>query len=470
MGTTVQPEYAGRQQPAIEVITFRPQPGPQWALAKCPVEDVLFGGARGGGKSYGLLLEWLGHATKHEKAARGIFFRRTYPELEEIERICSDIFPKTGARLNVGRRTWMWPNGATLRLRHLSRDEDADLYQGHSYSAIYLDEMTTFSSPVPIDKIRATLRSAAGVPCVFRASANPGGPGHNFVKARYIDPAPPLHAHYSEEAKCFRVFIPAKLDDNIALLSGDPHYWKRVEAAAAGNEALLRAWRHGDWNITAGGMFDDLWDANVHVLDPFKVPHSWKIYKAFDWGSSKPFSVGWWAIADGTVPHEGVKRLPRGSLVRIAEWYGWNGKPNEGMRMVSSEIARKILAMEEAMGYTVLPGPADLPSAQDAGMDMASDFARMGIRWEKIDSKFRIAGWQQIRRLLLAAKQVPMEEPGLFVFNTCRQFIRTVPVLSRNQENTDDADSTAEDHIADETRYMVMFRAKTAKVVQVVGN
>ena len=453
-------------QQRLQGEIWGPQPGPQTFLLSCCIEDIFIGGARGGGKTIGLLLDWASHADLYGKHAKGIFFRRTYPELEEVEVEAKMIFPGMGASLHTMRRTWVWPNGATLRMRYLSRDEDADHYQGHSYTSIFFDELGMYPSLKAVDKLRACLRSAAGVPCVFRCSGNPGGPGHNQVKTRYIDPAPPLTPFCATtklpdgtEARTWRVFIPATLDDNLKLQKADPEYWQRVSTAVAGNEALLKAWRWGIWDIVAGGIFDDLWDPSLHILSPFKIPRSWRVYRAFDWGSSKPFSVGWWAVSDGTPTAEG-RKFPPGTLIRIAEWYGWNGKPNEGLRMVSSEIARKILEMEEAMGYKVFPGPADLPSAQD-GADMAADFARLRVSWQEIDNKSRVAGWQQVRKRLLASKQTFLEDPGLFVFDTCRQFIRTVPILPRDTKNNDDVDSSAEDHCGDETRYMSMFRTKT---------
>jgi hypothetical protein len=256
-----------------------------------------------------------------------------------------------------------------------------------------------------------------------------------------------------------RCFIPATMDDNPILLHNDPLYWQRVVAAAGGNEALLKAWRYGAWDVVAGGMLDDVWQVRAHVLEPFDIPATWRIRRAFDWGSSKPFSVGWWAHADGEAPagpHNLVYR--KGTRFRLMEYYGWNGKPNEGLRMTNTEIARQIKVIEDSSPYKgrIEAGPADSQIFDVVnGRSIAQEMATQGIGWKPAQKGpgSRRQGWQVLRQLLKASQTWPMEEPGLFVFNTCRQFIRTVPVLPRDDRDADDADSDAEDHIADETRY-----------------
>lgn len=449
----------------VERVAFSAQPGtPQEWLIACPYEDVFFGGARGGGKTYGMIGDWIAHADLYHADAKGMFFRRTYDELDEVQDICRRILPQLGYTYSVQKRVWTSPQGATLTMRYLDRDADADRYQGLSKTWLCFEELTNWPSLEPIDKLRACLRSGAGVPCYFRASGNPGGVGHNAVKARYIDPSPPWIPFTDPESGTQRVFIPALLEDNPALYENDPDYWKRVEASAGGNQELLKAWRHGLWDIVSGGMFDDLWRRSIHVLEPFEIPKSWRVDRSFDWGSSKPFSVAWWAESDGTRAPNG-RTYPRGTLFRIAEWYGSTGKPNQGLKLLAPDIARGIVEREQLMPYTVHAGPADT-SIFDAGMiahtaSIADVMAAEGVEWTRADKSpgSRQTGWQRVREYLsayLVEEGQPMEEPGLFIFHNCLDFIRTFPVLPRDKTKTDDVDTKAEDHQADDLRYRLM--------------
>lgn len=443
-----------------EAVLWAPQSGPQTALLSCPAFEVFFGGARGGGKSDSVLGDWMKHATEFGEHARGIMVRREATQLEDIIARSQQLFTRLGWTWNGSTKTWRSAAGATLRFRHLWDEVAAESYQGHSYTRLYPEELTNWPSPGPLLRMSATLRSAHGVPVGIRATGNPGGPGHNWVKARYVDPAPPMTPILDPITGQSRVFIPSRLADNPALTSADPTYSARLHTV--GSAELVRAWLEGDWNVVAGGALDDIWtaaNAARIVLEPFAVPDSWRRLRSFDWGSSRPFSVGWWAVADGTAP-QGVPALPRGSLVRIAELYGWNGKPNEGSRRLASEIAREILAVEKEMGGPrVSPGPADSAIyATENGQNIADDMARLGVRWIEAEKGpgSRKAGLERVRRMLAAAAASPREEPGLFIFSTCRHAIRTLPTLPRDQKNMDDIDTAAEDHVYDEVRYTCM--------------
>lgn len=473
---------------AEERSGWSPQPGPQRLLVRCPVEDVLYGGARGGGKTDGVLGDWLFYQHRYGRAAKGIIFRRSYPELEEVEGRALTLFARASAEWKAQARTFTFPNGSTLRLRYLKRDQDAEGYQGHSYTWLAVDEAGNFASPVPIDKLRATLRSPEGIPVRLRLTANPGGVGHNWLKARYVEPAPALTPHVAEmemadgpPARVQRVYIPSTLDDNPVLAQNDPLYWQRV-ATAASSEAMLKAWRYGDWDIVAGGMLDDIWEqgrlprgAHKMVLTPFPIPSSWRIDRAFDWGSSKPFSVGWWAESDGTEATlaDGTKRSwPPGTLFRIAEWYGCRpGAPNEGLKMLAVEVADGIKEREGSFlwGPRVKDGPADSSIFDvENGRSIADDMAARGVRWERADKSpgSRKAGAEEVRKRLKAGLTHPMEEPGLFIFDHCREWIRTVPVIPRSDKNPDDVDTEAEDHSWDETRYRARFERPAGYAVR----
>ncbi len=280
--------------------------GPQIDLLSCPIEDVFYGGARGGMKTYGLILDFVAHANRYGQAARGIIFRRTYDELEEIERICQEILGGVW-QWSASRRTWTSPKGATLKLRYLDLDEDADHYQGHQYTKLYFDEAGQFPNPRPIDKLFGSLRSPEGVPCSRRLTGNPGGPGHSWLKQRYIAPAAPwtpfeyrpqpaLQPNWALRA----VFIPATLDDNPFLMRNDPGYEGRL--AAAGGPELFRAWRHGDWDVSGGAALDIV--PAKHLVRPFRggIPDYWDLFGAFDWGYAHWFVFAWYAVnEDGRI-------------------------------------------------------------------------------------------------------------------------------------------------------------------------
>lgn len=452
---------AGRNaaQADHRIVGWEPQPGPQTILLKCPADEIFFGGARGGGKSSGVQGDWLTHGNQYGRYARGIIFRKTYPEFEEILDQTHQVFPRFTGRYLVSKRTWIFRNGATLKLRYLEKQNDHNRYLGHQYTWMGFEELGSWPTSDPIDALKGALRSPHGVPIRWLATGNPGGAGHNWIKARFIDPAPPLTMHQDPVTKVWRVFIPAKLSDNKILMQNDPGYADRLRGVGAA--WLVEAWLSGNWDIVAGGMFDDVWRREIHVIPPFEIPKTWRIDRAFDWGSSKPFSVGWWAESDGSQAPNG-KHYPKGTLFRIGEWYGWNGKkPNEGLRMLAVEIARGIRDREQRMKLPIQVGPAD-PSifAAENGVCIANDMALPpgSIRWEPADASpgSRKTGWERIRKMLKASLKHPMEEPGLFVFETCRQFIRTVPLLPRDLKDPDDVDTDAEDHIGDETRYRVM--------------
>lgn len=235
------------------ISVWEPQPGPQTLLLQCPVEDVLFGGARGGGKSDALLGDWASHAGMYGENAKGIIFRKTTPELEDLILRSKEIYSAIGAKWITGIKTWIFPNGSRLRMRWLERDEDADRYQGHAYTHISFDEMGAWATPYGIDKLRATLRSAHGIPCVSRGSANPGGLGHIWLNERYIQKSKPFVPYFDESRKIWRVFIPSRVLDNKKLLDADPGYIDRLKSS--GPPWLVRAWLEGDWSAASADSF-----------------------------------------------------------------------------------------------------------------------------------------------------------------------------------------------------------------------
>lgn len=296
-----------------------PNPGPQTLLVTCPLWDVLYGGARGGGKTDGLLGDFIGfsiftdqvrngHATwpgvtlRRGAHARGLFVRRTYDELDEAVARSMELLEPLGATWKPSKYTWTLPWGGFLKMRYLQRDADASRYQGHSYNWLGVDEAGNFASPDPIKKLTATLRDRNGVPPRKRMSANPGGPGHGWLKADYVDPAAPMVPHVDPDTGLPRVYIPSRLQDNPALTENDPLYVTRLRGS--GPAWLVQAWLNGDWNAAPeGGIFRALWLRNAYAELPvapeaFMRVHSWDTaYKAEQ--HNDPSALTDWTAATG---------------------------------------------------------------------------------------------------------------------------------------------------------------------------
>lgn len=447
-------------------VIWAPQEGPQTALLQCPVFEVFYGGARGGGKTDGMIGDWLQHSSLYGEHAIGIFVRRNRTQLSEVIARTKQIFGKmAGAKYNETKSEWVMPEGGRLRFVYLERLADAENYQGHSYTRVYIEEVTNFPSPKPIDLLRATLRSAVGVPVGMRLTGNPGGPGHSWVKQRYITPAPEGYKilSYTDsvilpdgkivEVTLERVFIPSKLKDNPKLLYSQPTYV--LQLRQTGSEELVRAWLEGDWDSIQGAYFSDF-SYDRHVLPDViakHLPPHWTRFRAMDWGSAKPFCVGWYAVADGKTGPTMTKAdgtevpFPVGALIKYKEWYGWNGKPNEGLKMSARAVGSGIVELDKILGHNISYALAD-PSmfAEDGGPSIAEMMLGAGCMWQRADNK-RIPGWEQMHLRFQA------DPPMLYFLEGCEHTIRTVQLLQHDETKPEDLDTESEDHAADETRY-----------------
>jgi hypothetical protein len=455
------------------------------AFAYADIFEVLLEGSRGTGKTDSLLMDFAQHIGQGWGAEwRGILFRQTFPQLKDVIKKTKKWFPQIfpAASYNNSEHYWKWPTGEVLQLAYMSRPDDYWNYHGHEYPWVGFEELTTWPTDECYTRMFSCCRSTGDIrmPRKVRATTNPYGVGHNWVKARFGLPALPgkiINRTIHEEGKPPRVSIRSRLVDNKVLLATEPDYIEKIRAAAR-NPAELAAWIDGDWDIIAGGMFDDLWSPGVHIVpdvDLGRIPSSWRVNRSYDHGQSAPFSVGWWAQSNGEPITVDGRKLGtvRGDLIRIAEWYGWTGRPNEGVRMLSTDIADGIVERESAWklkGHS-RPGPADSSIFDDfePGKSVAGDMEARGVRWECADKGpgSRKQGWDQFRKLLAGAHPGEYgfrERPGLFVCRRCEQFIRTIPVLPRDDKDIDDVDTDAEDHIADEARYRLRERVRSANM------
>ena len=411
--------------------------GPQKKFVDSEHPHILFGGARGGSKSVGMLLAFRRHADRYGKEAQGLLFRRTFPETGELVKLGQYVFVQEGWEWKVGERKWVSPSGAVLQLKHLDEDADAMKLQGFSVTFLGFDELGNWPSAEPIDMLGATMRSAAGVPVLFRASANPGGPGHGWVKERYID---------ADDEK--RIFIPSKIQDNTPLMENDPGYIDRIKGS--GPPWLVKAWLEGDWNIAPGAYFEKIWDPSLHVVTPFEIPLEWRRWKAYDHGYKSPAGCVWFAQ-----DYDGIIYLYK-------ELY-WCSKPNKGSETPIEEIAKDIVdaeVKEKNLGVRFRNNVADSAIFMRDGRhkSVADVFADYGVVWEASSKGpgSRVQGLQEM---------VDRLNNGTFkVFNSCKHWLRTVPSLPADPKKIEDIDTTAEDHLFDATRYSLMTRrARTMK-------
>ncbi|MGI9502962.1 MAG: phage terminase large subunit, partial [Geminicoccaceae bacterium] len=340
-------------------------PGSQKIFLSCPIFEALLSGTRGGGKTDTLLMDFLQHVGQGWGAEwRGILFRTKFRDLNDVITKSLKWFPKVypTAAFNWSKCEWTFPQGEKLLFRHIRKASDYESYHGHAYPWIAFEELTNWPNDVVYKLMMSCCRSTViGMPRKFRATTNPYGIGHGWVKERFKLPGM-AHTVIRETGKPERVAIMSYLQENVHLLRAEPDYIERIREAAR-NHAEEKAWLLGSWDIVSGGMLDDVWNPRVHLIAPFPIPRTWRIDRSFDWGSSKPFSVGWWAESDGSTVETptGTRHTVKGDLFRIYESYGWTGEANTGRRMLAHDIAAGIVEREIKWGIRdlVVPGPAD---------------------------------------------------------------------------------------------------------------
>ena len=438
--------------------------------------EVLYGGAAGGGKSHLMrvvALLWCA-------AIPGLqvyLFRRVREDLiknhmEGPKGFRAMLAPWVQCKfvkiIDDEIRFW---NGSRIYLCHCKDEKDIYKYQGAEIHVLLIDELTHFTE-VMYRFLRNRVRMAGvDIPANWRgrfprimAGANPGNIGHQWVKAAFIDGDRPYIVRQMDDAEggMLRQFIPAMLEDNPSLYVDDPGYERKLEGL--GSAALVRAMRWGDWDVVEGAFFD-CWDAQRHVVKPFAIPDGWTRFVSMDWGSAKPFSIGWWAIASETVSvpngNHHLVRLPRGCLVRYREWYGAKG-PNVGIRLTNEAIADGIKDRErgEKITYRVIDPACGI---SQGGPSIMEQMAARGVYWTKADNsrvagKGPIAGWSLMRARFVGDAE---GNPMIACFETCRDSIRTIPALQHDKVTPEDLDTDMEDHAADEWRYASSSRPWT---------
>lgn len=468
-----------------------PNPGGQFLLFCCPIEDVLIEGDRGGGKTEALVLDYLADVGKgFGDRWIGAIFRREYKDLNDVitkaKRLIRAYFP--GARFfkSAADLKFVFPEGEELLFRHGKTFDDYMSYHGQEIPWQGHEELTGSPDPIFFDAMYSCCRtSVPGIRPRRRSTTNPYGPGHSWVKHRYIDDCEPGQIKTTlvpnpedpdgEPIKLQSTRIRCMRADNPHLVENDPKYLARLVTGASENK--IKAWVHGDWDIIAGMYFSNAIDPMYNRLPSLKnhIPPGWKIYRAYDHGFSKPYSVGWYLESPGTpltMPSGGQLTLPKGSLIRFAELYGWNGRANEGEKILASEIAVRIIKKERELGIhdRVRPGPADSAIFDNDRGDSIHDEMK-GVRFIpcRKGPGSRVRGWQKLSQLLQAAHSVPVEERCLMVTEDCPHFWRIMPLMQEDERDMDDIDTDLEDHLPDEVRYMIDTPLSTGGLIGVTG-
>lgn len=464
-------------------VVWAPHPGSQTLFLTCPCDEVLYHGTRGPGKTDALIMDFAREVGQGYGAAwRGILFRQTFPQLKDVIRKTQKWFPQIfpNATYNASDHEWRWSTGETLLLSYMDKPEDYWNYHGHEYPWIGWEELTNWRTMECYEAMLACNRTSdAGIPRRVRATCNPWGAGHHAVKHYFIDPAPACvpvteqskHPLTGEVLTRTRTHIFGHLFENTTLLENDPEYLINLQRIK--DKAKRDAWLRGSWDITAGSFFGEAWKAERNVINhPWTPPKGWLCYASFDWGSASPFSVGFWCESDGTQAPDG-KYYPRGALIRFDEWYGGKrDEPNVGLKLSNQDIGAGIVSRLQAYennGLRFRVGPAD-PSIfkEDGGPSIYAQM-KQGAQGRELFNKAdntRIAGWKRMAEMMVGDDD---RGPMLHVMANCRAWLRTVPILGRDDRNWDDIDTDEEDHAADETRYMCMWRPKEAKVVRLTG-
>jgi hypothetical protein len=437
-------------------IVFKPNAGPQTDFLAAGEREVLYGGSAGGGKSYAMLadpLRYMGHPS-----FSGLLLRHTTEELRELVWKSQEIYPKIwkGIKWSERKMQWTAPSGARLWMSYLDRDDDVLRYQGLAFSWIGFDELTQWNKPFAWNYMRSRLRTAASdLPIYMRATTNPGGPGHGWVKKMFIDPAPygktfdatdietgevlkyPAGHSKAGQSLFKRKFIPARLSDNPYLSREGDYEAMLLSLPEQQRKQLLE----GDWDIKEGAAFTEF-NRDIHVVEPFNIPHNWVKFRACDYGYGSYSAVLWFAVS------------PSEQLIVYRELY-----VSKVLATDLADMINELEAEDGGMKYGVLDSSL-WHKRGDTGPSLAEQMIMRGCRFRPSDRSkgSRVSGKNEIHRRLQVDEYT--EEPRIVFFNNCTNTVSQLPSIPLDKKNPEDVDTRAEDHLYDALRYGIMSRPR----------
>jgi len=432
-------------------VIFKPNSGPQTDFLAAPERDVLYGGQAGGGKSYSLIIDPLRYA--HRPKHRALIMRKTLNELGELIDNTRELYPRAfpGAKYQEAKKTWIFPSGAKIIFGYLEKDSDVYQYQGRAFSWIGFDEITHLPTEFAWNYLASRLRTTdPEIEVYMRATTNPGGVGHAWVKKRYIDPVPPNTAFpYAKNKQTgenlLRKFIPAKLIDNPYLFK-DGDYQTMLETLP---EVERRRLLDGDWNINEGVAFPEF-IREMHTIDPFDIPAGWFRFKGADYGYTSPSAVLWFAVD----PDDNT-------IVCYRELYA---------KGLTGEALAEQIATMEMSEISNVPGVLDTAAWNRTGytgptIGQILNSPQYNCSFRPSD-KNRIAGKIQIHERLKLAQN---GRPKIQFFKTCKNIVREMESLPLSQTNSEDVDTHQSDHAYDALRYALMSRPRMNTPAELLG-
>ena len=395
--------------------------------------EVLFGGAAGGGKSYGQMVDTLLFALKYPRSKQ-LVLRRTFAELDKsLIRLSLSLFPKEIYTFNSSSHTGKFKNGSCVDFGYCATENDVYQYQSAEYDVIRFDELTHFTEAQYIYLI-SRVRGANAYPKQIKSSTNPGGIGHAWVKRRFVDAGQRGKSFLGEDGMR-RIFIPSRLDDNRFLTEGDPKYRERLLALP---EREKKALLYGDWDIFEGQYFPEF-KRDVHIAAPFEIPRSWRKFRTIDYGLDR-LACLWIAVS------------PEGRFFVYREYC----ESNLSISAAAKAILERTPECEEI--YATLAPPDLWSRSQETGKTKASLFSEYGINFTKTSNE-REAGWLALKELISYEKE---RAPKLKFFPQCEEIIKCLPALTIDKIKTSDCSTEPHEitHAPDALRGFAIFYAR----------